>query len=257
MTINIYPDGPAVARAFADHIVRRLEAKGEGPLFWALSGGSTPKLLFQLLAAEYRERIDWGRLHFFWGDERCVPHDDPESNFGEVKKLLFDHVPVNWDQVYAVDTTLEPEEAAAAYGELMMRVLPSNSDGLPILDVNMLGMGGDGHTASIFPHNQDELLHHAAICAVATHPESGQQRVTMTGPTLMAADEVCFLVTGAGKTEKVREILGADAGAEDGGKADASGAANYPAAHVKPTSGKLFWFLDEAAASGLGVHGVG
>ncbi|MEL7162978.1 MAG: 6-phosphogluconolactonase, partial [Bacteroidota bacterium] len=180
--LHISVDGPAVARAFADYLVEKLHEKGEGPLFLALSGGSTPKLLFRLLAEVYKERIDWSRLHFFWGDERCVPHDDPESNFGVVKELLFDHVPVVWSQVHAVQTDLSPEEAARAYTETMVRVLPQNSDGLPIIDVNMLGMGGDGHTASIFPVNMDELLTSKEICAVATHPESGQKRVTMTGP---------------------------------------------------------------------------
>lgn len=240
MHIKVYPDGPAVARAFADHIVQKLTDKKEGPVFWALSGGSTPKLLFKLLAEEYRDRLDWSRLHFFWGDERCVPQDDPESNFGEVKKLLFDHVPVVWEQVHAVDTALPPAEAAVAYGELMAKLLPSNSDGLPVLDVNMLGMGGDGHTASIFPHNMEELLSDERVCAVATHPESGQKRVTMTGPVLAAADEVIFLVTGTGKTEKVTTILG-----------DREGAAAFPAYHVRPKTGQLYWFLDEAAAAGI------
>jgi len=240
-TLNVSVNGPAVARAFAEHIVKKLAEKKEGPLFWALSGGSTPKLLFKLLAEEYREKIDWSRLHFFWGDERCVPHDDPESNFGEVKSLLFDHVPVVWDQVHAVDTTKSPEEAARAYGELMMKLLPSNSDGLPILDINMLGMGGDGHTASIFPANMDDLLTDSRICAVATHPDSGQKRVTMTGPVLNASDEVAFLVTGNGKTERTAQVLNKEHGAE-----------KFPVMHIRPTSGKLIWFLDEAAAAEVG-----
>jgi 6-phosphogluconolactonase len=239
--LHVSVDGPAVARAFADHLIKKLDEKKEGPLFWALSGGSTPKLLFKLLAEEYKNKVDWSRLHFFWGDERCVPHDDPESNFGEVKSLLFDHVPVVWSQVHAVNTTLAPEDAAGAYGELMLQILPHNSAGLPILDLNMLGMGGDGHTASIFPSNMDELLTDPRICAVATHPESGQLRVTMTGPVLNASDEVAFLVTGNGKTQRTAQILNQEHGAE-----------NLPVSHIKPTSGKLLWFLDEAAAFEVG-----
>ena len=235
--LKIYSNGPAVARAFADHIVERLKQKEEGPLFWALSGGSTPKLLFNLLAEEYKYSIDWQRLHFFWGDERCVPHDDPESNYGEVKRLLFDHVSVVDDQIHAVPTHLPPAEAAKAYAETMMSLLPVNTDGLPILDINMLGMGGDGHTASIFPGNMDTLLKSTDVCAVAEHPESGQQRVTMTGPVLNASDEVSFLITGAGKTQRVAQILNGEPGAKD-----------FPVAHIQPTSGKLLWFLDEAAA---------
>jgi 6-phosphogluconolactonase len=239
--LHVFVDGPAVARAFADHLVTRLREKPEGPFFWALSGGSTPKLLFKILADEYKEKIDWKRVHFFWGDERCVPHDDAESNYGEVKTLLFDHVPVVMSQVHAVDTRKSPEEAAKAYGELMVQLLPSNSDGLPVLDLNMLGMGGDGHTASIFPGNMDELLTDERICAVATHPESGQKRVTMTGPVLNASDEVVFLITGNGKTERVAQILNKERGAE-----------LFPVAHIRPTSGKLRWFLDGAAASEVG-----
>lgn len=239
--LHVFVDGPAVARAFADHLVKMLDEKKDAPFFWALSGGSTPKLLFRLLAEEYREKIDWKRIHFFWGDERCVPHDDPESNYGEVKRLLFDHVPVVSSQVHPVNTELEPEAAAAAYGELMIQLMPSNSDGMPIIDLNMLGMGGDGHTASIFPANMDELLTDPRVCAVAVHPESGQKRVTMTGPVLNASDEVVFLITGNGKTQRVAQIINKEHGAE-----------RYPVAHIRPTSGRLRWFLDGAAAAEVG-----
>jgi 6-phosphogluconolactonase len=239
--LNVSVDGPAVARAFADHLVQRLNEKKEGPFFWALSGGSTPKLLFKILAEDYKDKIDWHRIHFFWGDERCVPHDDPESNYGEVKALLFDHVPVVQSQIHAVDTTKSPEEAAKAYGDLMVQLMPSNPAGLPILDLNMLGMGGDGHTASIFPANMDELLTDPRVCAVATHPDSGQKRVTMTGPVLNASDEVAFLITGSGKTQRTAQILNQEPGAD-----------KFPVAHIKPSSGKLLWFLDSAAADEVG-----
>jgi len=239
--LRISVDGPAVARAFADYLVAKLAAKPADPLFWALSGGSTPKLLFKLLAEEYQDNIDWSRIHFFWGDERCVPHDDPESNFGEVKRLLFDHVPVVWSQVHAVETNLTPEAAAEAYSETMRTVLPTNDQGLPVIDINMLGMGGDGHTASIFPANMEELLEDPKVCAVATHPESGQKRVTMTGPVLNASEEVVFLVTGNSKTQRVAQIINQEQSAEE-----------FPVAHIKPTSGKLIWFLDEAAAAEVG-----
>ncbi len=239
--LRIAVDGPAVARAFADYLVAKLKDKPVGPLFWALSGGSTPKLLFKLLAEGYQDKIDWSRIHFFWGDERCVPHTDPESNFGEVKRLLFDHVPVVWSQVHAVQTDLSPEAAAEAYSKTMLNILPTNAAGLPIIDINMLGMGGDGHTASIFPANMEELLENPKVCAVAAHPESGQLRVTMTGPVLNASAEVAFLITGNGKTQRVAQILNKE-----------HGATSFPVAHIKPTSGKLIWFLDEAAAAEVG-----
>ncbi len=238
--LHVFTNGPAVARAFADHLVEKLAESKDAPLFWALSGGSTPKLLFQLLAEEYRDKIDWSRLHFFWGDDRMVPYDDPESNYGEVKSLLFDHVPVVEEQIHPVPTDLEPEEAARAYGETISRLLPQNSDGLPIFDLSMLGMGTDGHTASIFPDNL-ELLTDARICAVAKHPESGQLRVTLTGPVINASDEVVFLITGNSKTLRVAQIVNRE-----------TQATHFPAAHINPASGRLHWFLDQAAASEVG-----
>ena len=238
--LHIATDGPAVARAFADHLVEKLGETEDGPLFWALSGGSTPKLLFQLLAEEYREKIDWSRLHFFWGDDRLVPYDNPESNYGEVKKLLFDHVPVVDEQIHPVPAELEPEQAADAYAATISSLLPQNSDGMPIFDITMLGMGEDGHTASIFPDRM-ELLTDSRICAVAKHPESGQLRVTLTGPVINASDEVVFLITGNSKTLRVAQIVNRE-----------QQATNFPAAHINPTSGNLYWFLDQAAASEVG-----
>jgi 6-phosphogluconolactonase len=238
--LHVYPDGTAVARAFADHLLDKMKTAGDGPFFWALSGGSTPKLLFQLLAEEYGEKIDWSRLHFFWGDDRMVPYDDPESNYGEVKSLLFDHIPVVEEQIHPVPTDLEPEEAARTYAATISELLPQNSDGLPIFDINMLGMGTDGHTASIFPDSM-ELLTDDRICAVAKHPESGQLRVTLTGPVINASDEVDFLITGGSKTLWVAQIINRE-----------QQATKLPAAHINPTSGKLHWFLDRAAASEVG-----
>ncbi len=238
--LHLFIDGPAVARAFADHLVEKLAEREDVPFFWALSGGSTPKLLFQLLAEEYRDKIDWSRLHFFWGDDRMVPYDDPESNYGEVKSLLFDHVPVVKEQIHPVPTDLEPEKAARTYAETISRLLPQNSDGLPIFDLTMLGMGADGHTASIFPHTMD-LLTDERICAVVRHPETGQVRVTLTGPVINASDEVVFLITGNSKTLRVAQIVNRE-----------TQATHFPAAHINPTSGRLHWFLDQAAASEVG-----
>jgi 6-phosphogluconolactonase len=148
---------------------------------------------------------------------------------------------VVWSQVHAVETDLDPEAAAEAYSKTMLAILPTNDQGLPVIDINMLGMGGDGHTASIFPANMDELLTDPRVCAVATHPESGQKRVTMTGPVLNASKEVAFLITGNSKTQRTAQIINQEHGAEE-----------FPVAHIKPTSGNLYWFLDEAAAAEVG-----
>ena len=223
-----------VCKNLADYIVTEMGRKA-GPFHIALSGGSTPKLLFRLMAEEYQDKIDWSRLHCYWGDDRMVPYDSPESNYGMTKELLFDHVPIPAENVHPVPTQLEAEVAASAYTEAILQQLPKNEDGLPSFDINLLGMGGDGHTASIFP-DQMELLSDKRICAVATHPETGQQRVTLTGPVINASERIVFLVTGAGKAARLSQVL---AGGEVG--------APYPATHIQPPHGQLLWFVDEAA----------
>ncbi|MEL6140243.1 MAG: 6-phosphogluconolactonase [Bacteroidota bacterium] len=233
---HIAPDGPNVARDFADFLVQRIAEK-EGPFTLALSGGSTPKLLFKLLATEYQDKIDWKKLHCFWGDERCVPHTDPESNYGVTKELLLDHVAIPSENIHPVATNLAPEEAAKEYAEVIGQCVAKNATGRVVFDLIMLGMGGDGHTASIFPH-QMELLEGSATTALATHPESGQIRVTLTGPVINNAREVAFLVTGNGKTARTAQILNQEVGYE-----------KFPAAHIQPSNGELHWFLDVAAAA--------
>lgn len=233
--LHIYADGQAVAEAFAEILAEKIN-NNQGPFHLALSGGSTPKLLFKILAEQYAERIDWSKLHLYWGDERMVPYADSESNYGEVQQLLLEHIDMPDAQVHPVPTAIAAEEAAKAYGLVIQHSMASHSSA-PVFDLVMLGMGGDGHTASIFPH-QMELLEDEAICGVATHPESGQQRVTLNGPTINNAREVYFLVTGAGKTDRVAQILNQEAGYTD-----------FPAAHIKPLNGQLHWYLDEAAAA--------
>lgn len=233
-TFHIHADSASVARAFADHLADRIKQQNED-FHLALSGGSTPKLLFQLLAEEYRDTIDWNRLHLYWGDERMVPHDHPESNYGEVKKLLLTYIDMPDQNVHPVPTAIPADKAAEAYGMVIQQCMAAHGKS-PVFDLIMLGMGDDGHTASIFPH-QMELLENNAICGVATHPESGQRRVTLNGPVINAAKEVAFLVTGAKKTSRVAQILN-----------KAEGWEAFPAAHIQPKEGELGWWLDEAAA---------
>ena len=200
----------------------------------ALSGGSTPKVLFKHWASEYKDSLPWNKIHFYWGDERCVPKDDAESNYGMTKELLFDHVPVDESKVHRVIGENEPSDEAIRYGEEMSEAMPVVED-YPQLDLNILGMGGDGHTASIFPY-QMELLKDMNVCAVAKHPESGQRRVTMTGPVLNNAKKVAFLVTGAGKAEIFAKIRDKKENYLD-----------YPAAHITAKE-SLQWYVDEVCA---------
>lgn len=233
-TTHIYKDNPAVAGAFAEWLVDWLEGRQRTTL--ALSGGSTPKLLFQLLAEKYAEKIDWSGIHLFWGDERCVPPDHPDSNYGMTKALLLDHIDIPAANVHRIKGEEVPAAEAVRYGEEIQSVV-SAVDGRPAFDLILLGMGGDGHTASIFPHEM-YLLEETTICGVATHPESGQNRITINGPIINHAYLIAFLVTGGGKAEKVQAILERQAGFEA-----------YPAAHVQPKDGITHWFLDESAAA--------
>lgn len=230
--LHLSADPEAVARDFTRYLVEQLQDKKKFTI--ALSGGSTPKLLFRLWAAEYRDAIDWSVIHFFWGDERCVPPNDEESNYGMTKALLFDNIDIPAKNIHRVRGEDEPEEEARRYAA----EIADNTErfnGFPSFDLVILGMGDDGHTASIFPHEM-ELFEEERFCVVATHPTSGQKRVSITGPIINSAQRVAFLVTGANKEEKVSAILQHQEGYHA-----------YPAAHVQPLTGALHWFLDEAA----------
>lgn len=235
-TLHISPNGPAVALAFADFLVQQLEKKA-GDFYLALSGGSTPKLLFTLLAEQYQDKIDWARLHLFWGDERLVPHNHPESNYGVTKSLLLDLVPIPAQNIHPVQTRLLPDEATEQYAQ---EIAQAFGQGEAVFDLIMLGMGDDGHTASIFPH-QMEFLSSPSLTVLATHPTSGQLRVSFTGTLINQAKEVAFLVTGHGKTNRTAQILNKEHHYQD-----------FPAAHIQPVDGTLHWFLDEAAALEVG-----
>lgn len=230
--IQVFDDNPAVAEAFAKFLVEFTSDRKKTTI--ALSGGSTPKLLFGLLAKEYANKINWQTLHFFWGDERCVPPNDPDSNYGMTKALLFDKVNVDPEKVHRVLGENDPDSEAIRYGKVLSEVC-KEVNGLPSVDLMILGMGDDGHTASIFPH-QMELLEDSEICAVAEHPTSGQKRVTINGPTLNNSSLVAFLVTGDKKAKKVSRALNPMADHSD-----------IPAAHIK--GDEQYWFLDKGAAS--------
>ncbi len=230
MKKNIFKDKQTVAQAFANYLAEQIEKANTFHI--ALSGGSTPKILFQLLADQYAKKIDWQKVHLYWGDERCVPPTDADSNYGMTKEKLIDHIPIPFVNVHRVLGARNPTEEAIRYGKEIQWCLPEEK-GLPVFDVVMLGMGSDGHTASIFPH-QMELLTTNDICGVATHPESGQKRVTLTGPVINHAKQVHFLVTGGSKNDKVQAIFN-----KEGNYLD------YPAAHIKGA----IWWMDEAASS--------
>jgi len=204
----------------------------------ALSGGSTPKLLFDHLASHYSRSMDWAKMHFFWGDERCVPPDHSESNYKMTLDHLLSKIEILDENVHRVKGEMEPHLEAERYGSVIKDHVEVEGN-LPRFDLVMLGMGEDGHTASIFPH-QMHLLQSDNICEVATHPDSGQKRITLTGKMINNAAHVVFLVTGKSKAEKLFEILERQGNWKD-----------YPTNYIQPQNGNLMWFLDRTAAGKL------
>ena len=202
----------------------------------ALSGGSTPKSLFSYWSSLPEGEIDWAKIKFFWGDERCVSPEDSESNFKMTKDHLFNNINIPEENIFRIKGENNPTDEAERYGELLDSEL-EQQNGTPVFDIVILGMGDDGHTASIFPH-EIELWNNENNCVTATHPDSGQIRVSLTGKVINAAKNVVFLVTGKNKAEKVKEIIE---------QPDVM-RKKYPAALVQPDSDNLYWYLDEAAA---------
>lgn len=202
----------------------------------ALSGGSTPKSLFSYWSSLPEGEIDWAKIKFFWGDERCVSPEDSESNFKMTKDHLFNNINIPEENIFRIKGENNPTDEAERYGELLDSEL-EQQNGTPVFDIVILGMGDDGHTASIFPH-EIELWDNKNNCVTATHPTSGQIRVSLTGKVINAAKNVVFLVTGKNKAEKVKEIIE---------QPDVM-RKKYPAALVQPDSDNLYWYLDEAAA---------
>ena len=226
--IEIFADPEQLARAAAEVFV----ARSGGSV--ALSGGSTPKRMFELLAQSFRDQVDWSRIQFFWSDERHVPPDDPESNYRMAHEALLSHVPVPAHNIHRIrGEKPSAAEAASEYEQTLIEVTGSD---LPRLDLVFLGLGMDGHTASIFPGS--EVLHETTRLVAATWAEKlNTYRITMTLPLLNNAALVVFLVSGAEKAEIVREVL--------------EGEEKYPAQAVKPNRGELIWMLDKDAAANL------
>ena len=232
--VLVFENIPKLVGAFSLHFIDLINLK-EGLFRVALSGGSTPKFWFEELAKNHKQDVEWERVHFYWGDERCVPPNDEDSNYRMTRKYLLDHIDIPKENIHRIQGERKPEEAARIYGEELLKFTAENS--IPVFDLMILGMGEDGHTASIFPH-QIEVWDCSDLCVVATHPISGQQRVSLTGKVINQARSIAFLITGRGKAEKVMEILYK--------KSDSD---RYPASRVLQGKGDLTWFLDKPAAS--------
>lgn len=201
----------------------------------ALSGGETPKILFSELADNYKYKINWEYIHFYWSDERCVPVDDPGSNFGTVKKLLLDKINISKKNIFRIKGDENPYEEVKRYSDIIHNNI-QRADNIPQFDIIMLGLGEDGHVASIFS-NHIELMTSDKICEVAEHPVTFQKRITLTGNIINNSLSVLFLITGEKKAAVVSNVI---KNGESGKK--------YPASYIKPAKGELIWYLDKKAA---------
>ena len=243
--IRVYPDATGLARAAAEHFAARAEAAvaSRGRFVVALSGGSTPRATYTLLTSpEFVARVDWPRVHVFWGDERCVPPDHPDSNYAMARETLLDHVPIPTENVHRVRGEIDPERAADEC-ERTLRVFlatePGKTETPPRFDLILLGMGGDGHTASLFPGTA--AIHEDRRWVLAHFVDTlSAWRVTLTPVVINAAAQVTFLVAGAGKAERLREVLTGPLRPD-----------LLPSQIVRPADGHLLWLLDEAAAVGV------
>ena len=217
----------AAAEVFAEKARKSIGEKGSFAV--ALAGGSTPKALYELLAARYRDALDWSKVHAFFGDERTVPPDHEDSNYRMAHEALLSQVPVG--SVHRMRGELDPREAATLYEE----ELTTFFDGKPSFDLILLGIGGDGHTASLFPHTP--ALDARDRWVVENPVEKvGTIRITLTVPAINAARKVTFLVTGEGKAEALKEIIEGDADPHE-----------YPAKLIQPASDPVR-MVDRAAA---------
>lgn len=232
----VAPTSLAMAEYLSGMIAGALDnLSGKAQLNIAVSGGTTPEGIFRYLSEANDEPINWKNIRLYWVDERCVPPDNPESNYRMVKRSLIENINMPAENIFRIRGEAEPVVEADRYGTLLSEELPLLNN-IPRFDLVILGLGTDGHTASIFPHNIS-LFSSAAYCAVSTHPVSGQKRITITGRVINNAADVVFLVRGQEKADIVRALISGDEYSE------------YPASLVNPVNGYLTWLTDISAAS--------
>ncbi|MGH7333506.1 MAG: 6-phosphogluconolactonase [Candidatus Rokuibacteriota bacterium] len=237
MYVDVLPDRAALMRAAAEEFVKVAghAQAARGRCSVALSGGSTPAALYTLLAsADFARRMDWSHVQVFWGDERCVPPDHPQSNYRMAKETLLSRVPLPAENVHRIRGEDDPKQAAAAYEELLRQSLGGEG-----LDLVLLGMGDNGHTASLFPGLPG--VSEPVRWVLAQYVEVvSMWRVTLTPAVINAADHVTFLVAGSEKADRLREVLEGPTQVEV-----------LPSQAIQPTPGELHWLVDAAAAARL------
>ena len=230
----------ASARFFATKVADAVGKRGTARV--AISGGSTPQAAFKLLAdpaQPFVNTVPWNNLELFWVDERCVPPDNPESNYGVCKQLLLDHVGIPAEKIHRMEGELDPDEAASRYESTLRNTLKLEGAESPAFDLLLLGMGDDGHTASLFPHT--EALNEMGRICVANHvPQKDTWRITLTWPVINQAAAVAFEIAGPAKTKVVAEVFTGPRDQE-----------RLTSQLIRHSNGRLSLHLDEQAAAAL------
>ncbi len=223
--IHVFDTPEETAREVARLMVQKINRQADRQQFFnvALSGGNTPALLFHILASEFTGQVQWNALRIFWVDERCVPPSDKDSNYGMTYENLLKKELVPAANIFRIRGENDPMAETLRYQSLLATELPLN-EGIPEFDLVLLGMGDDGHTASIFPDNMT-LLSSVETVAVVQHPQSGQGRITLTGTVIRAAKKRVFLIMGKSKSDVLRNIIYKEPVAE-----------LYPASHLMSLS---------------------
>jgi 6-phosphogluconolactonase len=238
--LDSYPTSDGLIRAAAEQIASLLigGVKDRGRATIALSGGSTPRSVYALLASElFRPRIPWKSVHVFWGDERCVPPDSSESNFRMAHEALLARIPIPPQNVHRILAEQSPSGAAEEYEAEIQRTFELVDVVLPRFDIVLLGLGDDGHTASLFP-GSSALNERRKLVADTYIEKLKAHRITLTFPVINNASHVLFLVSGKGKAAILHKVMQGDR-------------LLFPAQHVRPSAGKLLWLVDQDAASQL------
>jgi 6-phosphogluconolactonase len=243
----VFSSADELTTAAADRLLTQVESAtaARGIARIAISGGNTPRPMFELLATEpYLTRMPWSNLELFWVDERCVPPDHPDSNYRMTREAMLDKVPLTTSQVFRMGGELDPQQAAANYEAVLQRQFELLAGQFPVFDAILLGMGDDGHTASLFPHTA--ALHERIRLVVANHvPQKDTWRITLSLPVLLAGRDVSFLIEGSDKAEVLGEVLVGTFDPE-----------TRPSQLIRPLNGELFFLLDEGAAAELPTVGA-
>lgn len=242
-SILVFPDQATLSWAAADRIAAAAirSVARNGRFLWVISGGGTPKPTYRLLAGqEFREVIPWENTHLFWADERSVAPHHAESNFGQAHQLFIEHVPLPASNVHRIKGELPQEEAVLDYAR-SLQLLANDDEEWPRFDLAMLGLGGDGHTASLFPGpiGEAEMIE-AVISAQADYEGRPADRITLTPRILNLSEEILFLVTGKEKASILSMMMSGPVDKE-----------RWPVHRIRPESGTMSWFLDEEAATEL------